>query len=437
MSATVALYRTLQFANSGASGVVITSDSDNGNPGNSTGNGQDDSSGSPDLIGVAIFMAAGVGVIFAVVWATWFLSYISDRLCCCCPWFQPVTSIQDLEANFDRGAVARKARLWGLTIEDRLKILNDFFQKMAFAFDEAMLKSASKKADSGLNSESKDQEEPSNTDSEKSTESKIDDVDKANLNEDVEEGVSRDEADAGSEEESGDRSGAIGDMKEESLEGTKLESASFEKEPMDSSKDPKDEDQGEADQEDKTEGEVQEKEVLDDADHERICCICLNEYEQGDKLMTGTQCIHKLHFDCCMEWMRKHDHCPYCRQEMLTAMEMREQAKETLGDEKVKALGSGAAPPVTEPTTVSIPEAQQSSNDEENPTLPNENAPLEIERNEEEPQTSSTADVPDGSEEHRGEADNEGKNEEFDLEKGNVSLDTNKSESENEEGGKA
>jgi hypothetical protein len=52
-------------------------------------------------------------------------------------------------------------------------------------------------------------------------------------------------------------------------------------------------------------------------------------------VLTGTSCNHLFHRRCAFEWLSKHDHCPYCRKEMVTADEMRTAAEELLGQDRV------------------------------------------------------------------------------------------------------
>lgn len=84
---------------------------------------------------------------------------------------------------------------------------------------------------------------------------------------------------------------------------------------------------------------------VNDADHERMCCICLVPYGKGDIVMTGTQCRHLFHLACCQKWLLKHDHCPYCRKEMMMVTEFRTAAMDVLGEERVAELSMGLTPP--------------------------------------------------------------------------------------------
>jgi hypothetical protein len=80
--------------------------------------------------------------------------------------------------------------------------------------------------------------------------------------------------------------------------------------------------------------------VLDDDDVRACCSICLTAFEPGVRVMTGTTCTHVFHEQCCMKWLlSQHDHCPYCRQEFMTAPEMRQAAIAVLGSARVRQLG--------------------------------------------------------------------------------------------------
>ena len=72
--------------------------------------------------------------------------------------------------------------------------------------------------------------------------------------------------------------------------------------------------------------------------NEEQCPICLSEYVEGDKVITGSQCSHRFHLECCMQWLEKNDHCAYCRKDMMTPVEMTNAAKEELGEARVKKI---------------------------------------------------------------------------------------------------
>jgi hypothetical protein len=55
--------------------------------------------------------------------------------------------------------------------------------------------------------------------------------------------------------------------------------------------------------------------------------------------MTGTSCSHLFHYDCMMKWLEKdHDHCAYCRKDMLSSKEYVKAAREAVGDALVDRL---------------------------------------------------------------------------------------------------
>jgi hypothetical protein len=86
---------------------------------------------------------------------------------------------------------------------------------------------------------------------------------------------------------------------------------------------------------DQQQQQQQQTSCLDDVHHETTCAICLNEYEQGDLVLSGTSCSHLFHKSCVYEWLLKHDHCPYCRKEMVTPQQMKQTAEQVLGQERV------------------------------------------------------------------------------------------------------
>jgi Ring finger domain len=95
---------------------------------------------------------------------------------------------------------------------------------------------------------------------------------------------------------------------------------------------------------------------LDQADLQGMCCICLQSYESGASVMSGTQCGHLFHFDCCQAWLVHQDHCPYCRQEMLRPAEFRQAAVEVLGEARVNQLLSQFSQ-LSTPSTSAVPPA--------------------------------------------------------------------------------
>lgn len=92
---------------------------------------------------------------------------------------------------------------------------------------------------------------------------------------------------------------------------------------------------------------------------ENLCAICLVEYENGDRILSGTSCSHFFHSGCIMEWMAKgHDHCPFCREPMLSPQDMRQGAVESLGRKRVEELSCNCTPPMLRPsptTAATIP----------------------------------------------------------------------------------
>jgi hypothetical protein len=78
-------------------------------------------------------------------------------------------------------------------------------------------------------------------------------------------------------------------------------------------------------------------------DHYRMCCICLAPYENGIRVITGAQCKHMFHDTCCQRWLLQHDHCPYCRKEMILPTDFRNAAIAVLGKDRVEELSVTSA----------------------------------------------------------------------------------------------
>jgi hypothetical protein len=115
---------------------------------------------------------------------------------------------------------------------------------------------------------------------------------------------------------------------------------------------------------------------LTDLQHDRACCICLLPYEPGVHILKGTTCQHTFHYSCCMEWLTKHDECPYCRRELFTASELRVAAKEVLGEARVRAMGFPHLNSHSSVNETSLPNADATNN--ENEALEDTVAPLSL-----------------------------------------------------------
>ncbi|KAL0918544.1 hypothetical protein M5K25_010558 [Dendrobium thyrsiflorum] len=51
----------------------------------------------------------------------------------------------------------------------------------------------------------------------------------------------------------------------------------------------------------------------DDESDECDCAVCLNEFEDGEKIRNLPLCGHSFHIDCIDMWFSSHSNCPLCR----------------------------------------------------------------------------------------------------------------------------
>ncbi|KAK8947309.1 RING-H2 finger protein ATL5 [Platanthera zijinensis] len=50
-----------------------------------------------------------------------------------------------------------------------------------------------------------------------------------------------------------------------------------------------------------------------DDDDLKECSVCLNEFEEGEKIRRLPRCAHSFHIDCIDMWFSSHSSCPLCR----------------------------------------------------------------------------------------------------------------------------
>lgn len=53
------------------------------------------------------------------------------------------------------------------------------------------------------------------------------------------------------------------------------------------------------------------------------CAVCINEFEEGDKVRVLPRCGHRFHIACIDMWFGSHNSCPLCR----SAVEVEESAE--------------------------------------------------------------------------------------------------------------
>ncbi|XP_020694714.1 RING-H2 finger protein ATL79-like [Dendrobium catenatum] len=52
-----------------------------------------------------------------------------------------------------------------------------------------------------------------------------------------------------------------------------------------------------------------------DGDEERMCPVCLVEFNDGDGVRKLPECMHCFHVQCIDKWLLLHSSCPVCRAE--------------------------------------------------------------------------------------------------------------------------
>ena len=350
--------RLLQFSSGAAAGGLFLGggggggDSNDSAMGNSTsssssgdGSGDDEENNMMNaqlalgILGAVVLL----GGIFATVGVTWCLSYLADYYCCCFPGFR---TLRDSTAQRDTSTLARRARLYGLTLLERQQILQEY----VFAKEVTYEKNNSKATEES-NQDSATKNDSCNSASQQQNQASDASHDANQKNE------QKAEVPSGGEIESSPKdmdplqtnpavtpSGITGDDVEQ--QSTKMGLGDTQVSPG----------TGDAATTQSPSSPPQD-DPLDDADHERLCCICLAEYKRGDRLLRGETCGHLFHWQCCMEWLTvPHDHCPYCRQGLVSVASFRQGAIACLGIKRVQEMGSGMAVEMT-----SIPATAPSS----------------------------------------------------------------------------
>jgi Ring finger domain len=237
---------------------------------------------------------------------------------------QQINGDGSLGNDFDRGSISRKANLWGLRLYERELILQKVFPTMVFDFN--------------LDEFSIDKEKIPEVESTFEGDIEMASMSRVNSpNDDSEEQETKEGESCSVVKET--VSVATGEIPQE---GTTTEQIA---------------ETVATDNDQRTATDDHDENILENAlknvkDHYRMCCICLVPYENGVCVMTGTQCQHMFHDTCCQQWLLQHDHCPYCRKEMISSIDFRSAAINTLGSDRIEELSVMTMPP--NPTPFSI-----------------------------------------------------------------------------------
>ncbi|CAB9511579.1 zinc ion binding [Seminavis robusta] len=240
---------------------------------------------------IVYMVLVGAGGILTMVVATYVLAVAADRICS-----SPYSTTRIFSP------ISNAAGIWGMSPEDREKVLEKLFsnKKRIKTFDKTMV---------AANNNKPQGEGIEMVEIKKSSASKKE--------EDVEIGMN----------------------------GTPMKDATGKSGNGEMEIEAKDDDETNSDGEAQVEKSIAMAHDLPAERLDHTCSICLVEYEHGDILMNGTACSHLYHKECIMAWMMKgHDHCPFCRELMMTPQDLRTAALEVLGPQKVQQLSRSNEP---------------------------------------------------------------------------------------------
>lgn len=226
-----------------------------------------------------------------------FVSYASDHWCCCCPKFHMLSFSRSSNTDQGERTIAQRARLIGLTLEERHCIIEFLFRDKSYAMEGEEENGGDGDADGGGADENQEEEE------------EAPELSWAEF--------------VALHAESSQRSVAK-PKAEMNIASTEAQSNS---------------------QDETVQSECNPTEAS--ADHDRKCCICLTDFKPGDRLLRGQEpsCGHQFHYHCGIHWMTSQDRCRVCRQELFTAVDFRHAALEIWGSVRVGVLGRPPRPP--------------------------------------------------------------------------------------------
>jgi len=262
----------------------------------------------------------------AVLVAFAFIAYCSNRLTDYCRrrrdpnWGLPSADLQhQRDENIDNGKVAIKAGLFGLRLVGRELILEKLLESMSFLYHK--------------DNEERDQDESLQAICATTNNEEEDDLESAEMGK-YPPSVSDEHLETEKENE---------DEKKYNLEATGLEKSAALSEHVDGKLESTDDNHC-------TKTSVardgfgsdciaNESDLLrSEVNNSEMCSICLSPYEEKDTVITVAKCSHIFHLECAKEWLLKHDHCAYCRAEMIQAKQFRQKAIVVLGKNRVEEM---------------------------------------------------------------------------------------------------
>jgi hypothetical protein len=292
--------------------------------------------------GVIAFVGGSVVAVYGV-------SYIADKFFSVTP---GVLLLNRGSAYGNNGIIARKAGLSGMTVDERNAVLNEMFPTTSYC----------------KNPENKDTEltalkENDEEDIELGKSSEFEDTDlggndkdllKQKQNQDDELSIKSQEKASycsGGEEEEDKEKKEDPDYSSSKDDDTEKNDATHEEVATETTVDMEEKKDGffqnltgsfynntksETDPISNASDDKESKTVIED----ETCAICMEDYEDGDDVITGKNCTHIFHRECILEWLGKasNELCPVCREEMLTMEGMQKAAKKVLSEERIAEL---------------------------------------------------------------------------------------------------
>ena len=61
---------------------------------------------------------------------------------------------------------------------------------------------------------------------------------------------------------------------------------------------------------------------------QKVCSICLSEFDNNERIMLLPECKHVFHIDCIKEWFKRNHICPFCRNNVRRALKRKKRMEQ-------------------------------------------------------------------------------------------------------------